>query len=240
MAVATSLSRDYFADSISITRMDRMTQPPPAGHEVHPGHPPVISIPPKPVIPKDRLQRFVSLFAAGQFARYLCVGVFNTVFGYISFAVVLTLLNAVLPDRLLSLTVILASVLAWPLNITVSYLGYKFFVFRTKGNYLGEWLKCFAVYGTSVIPSLVALSALTRFLQTTIHRHAASLHVYLNAVERHMSGHAVLLLQHITNGKAIAGYIAGAVVIGVSTIYSFIGHKKVTFRTKSVETRPLS
>jgi putative flippase GtrA len=31
----------------------------------------------------------------------------------------------------------------------------------------------------------------------------------------------------------MAGYIAGAVVIGVSTIYSFIGHKKVTFRQKA-------
>jgi putative flippase GtrA len=30
----------------------------------------------------------------------------------------------------------------------------------------------------------------------------------------------------------MAGYIAGAVVIGVSTIYSFVGHKKVTFRTR--------
>ena len=30
----------------------------------------------------------------------------------------------------------------------------------------------------------------------------------------------------------MAGYIAGAVVIGVSTIYNFVGHKKVTFRVK--------
>ena len=101
----------------------------------------------------------------GQFFRYLCVGVFNTFFGYINFAVILTLLNTVLPVRFLYLTVVLASILSVPLNITVAYLSYKFFVFRTKGNYLGEWFKCFAVYGTGMIPGLVALSALTRFLQ---------------------------------------------------------------------------
>src|SRR6202035_4686065 len=148
------------------------------------------------------------------------------------FAVVLTLLNALLPAHLLYLTVILASILSTPLNITVAYFCYKFLVFRTKGNYLGEWLKCFAVYGTSMIPGLVALSALTRILQSMIHRHAGSLHVLLSTVERHLSGRLLALLQHIATGKAIAGYIAGVVVIGVSTIYSFVGHKKVNFRTK--------
>jgi putative flippase GtrA len=31
----------------------------------------------------------------------------------------------------------------------------------------------------------------------------------------------------------MAGYIAGAIVIGLSTIYSFVGHKKVTFKPKT-------
>jgi putative flippase GtrA len=209
-----------------------MTQSPHVDHEVRPQHPPVVPIPQDPFIPKARLQRLVNLFPAGQFIRYLCVGVFNTLFGYITFVVVLTLLNAALPGRLLYLTVILASILSTPLNITVAYFGYKFLVFRTKGNYLGEWLKCFAVYGTGMIPGLVALSALTRFLQSMIHRHAASLRVLLSAAERHLSGRPLSFLQHIATGKAMAGYIAGAVVIALSTIYSFVGHKKVTFRIK--------
>jgi putative flippase GtrA len=209
-----------------------MTKPPSAGREVHPQHPPVVPIPQDPFIPRRRLQRIVHLFPAGQFARYLCVGVFNTLFGYLSFAIILTLLNAALSARFLYLTVILASMLPVPLNITVAYLTYKFFVFRTKGNYLGEWLKCFAVYGTGMIPGLVALSALTRFLQSIIHGHAASLHVFLSTLERHLSGRLLAFLQHIATGKAMAGYVAGAAVIGVSTIYSFVGHKKVTFRVK--------
>lgn len=208
---------------------------PSANRELNPTRPPVVPIPQDPFIPRRRLQRVVNLFPAGQFVRYLCVGVFNTVFGYIVFAVLLTSLNALLPGRLLYLTVVLASVLSTPINITVAYFGYKFFVFRTKGNFLREWLKCFAVYGVGMIPGLVALSALTRLLQTLIHRHADSLHMYLSALERHLSGRPLTFLQHIATGKAMAGYIAGAVVIGVSTIYSFVGHKKVTFRSQTPE-----
>jgi putative flippase GtrA len=210
-----------------------MTQSPQVDNEIRPKRSPVVPIPQDPFIPKTQLQRLVNLFPAGQFVRYLGVGMFNTIFGYICFVVVLTLLNAILPAHLLYLTVILASILSTPLNITVAYFGYKFLVFRTKGNYLGEWLKCFAVYGAGMIPGLVALSVLTRFLQSIIHRHAASLHVFLSTVEGHLSGHPLALLRHMATGKAMAGYIAGAIVVGVSTIYSFVGHKKVTFRVKN-------
>jgi putative flippase GtrA len=197
---------------------------------MHPQHPPVVPIPQDPFIPRRRLQRIVHLFPAGQFVRYVCVGIFNTFFGYINFAVILALLNIALPVRFLYLTVVLASILSVPLNISVAYFSYKFFVFRTKGNYLGEWFKCFAVYGTGMIPGLVVLSALTRFLQSLIHSHAASLHIFLNAVERHLDGRPLAFLQHIATGKAVAGYIACAVLMGTSTLYGFIGHKAFTFR----------
>jgi putative flippase GtrA len=209
-----------------------------ADREIHPDHPPVVPIPQDPFLPRGPLQSLVNLFPGGQFLRYLCVGAFNTVFGYLTFAIILTLLNAAMPARFLYLTVIAASVLSTPLNITVAYFGYKFFVFRTKGNFLGEWLKCFAVYGSGMIPGLVVLSALTRFLQSAIHRRAVPLHAFLAAVELHLSGPPLTFLQHIATGKAMAGYIAGAVVIGVSTIYSFVGHKKITFRQKSPPAAP--
>jgi putative flippase GtrA len=169
---------------------------------------------------------------ASQFVRYLCVGGFNTLFGYTSYVVLLTLLNSALPNRLLYLTVVIASVLSMPLNITVAFLGYKFFVFRTKGNFLREWLKCFAVYGTAMIPGLVALSALTRFLQSYLHAHSERLHPMLASFETHLSGRPLALVQPFANGKAMAGYIAGAIVIAVSTVYSFFGHRNVTFRLK--------
>jgi putative flippase GtrA len=211
------------------------------GPEIRPKHPPIVPIPQDPFIPKGRLRRIVNLFPRGQFIRYLGVGAFNTVFGYIIYAVILTLLNAALPSNLLYLTVVFASILSTPLNITVAYFGYKLFVFRTTGNYLGEWLKCFAVYGSGMIPALVALSALTRLLQSMIHNHAVTLHSLLSQLESHISGRPLILLQHVATANAMAGYIAGAIVIGVSTIYSFVGHKKVTFRSKEVaSTQPLS
>jgi putative flippase GtrA len=209
-----------------------MTKLPSTNQEIRPQHPPVVPIPQDPFIPRRRLQRIVELFPPGQFARYLCVGVFNSLFGYINFAVILALLNKVLPLRFLYLTVVLASILSTPLNITVSYLSYKFFVFRTKGNYLGEWFKCFAVYGTGMIPGLLAVSALTRLLQSLIHHHASSLHLLVNEIERHLSGSPLTLLQHVATGNAMAGYIAGAIFMGTSTIYSFVGHKTFTFRSK--------
>lgn len=204
----------------------------PDNHEIHPQHPPVVPIAQDPFIPRRRLQRIVDLFPPGQFARYIGVGVFNSVFGYANFAVILALLNKALPLRFLYFTVVLASILSTPLNITVSYLTYKFFVFRTKGNYLGEWFKCFAVYGTGMIPGLVAVSALTRILQSLIHSHATLLHSLINALAHHLSGPPLAFLQHIATGKAMAGYIAGALFMGTSTIYGFVGHKWFTFRVR--------
>jgi putative flippase GtrA len=203
--------------------------PPP---EIHPAHPPAVPIPQEPFPPSRRLQRLVNLFPPGQFLRYLCVGVFNTVFGYLTFAVALTLLNGVLPQRFVYLTVVVASVLTTPLNITVAYFGYKIFVFKTRGNYLIEWLKAFAVYGTSMIPGLILLSALTRLLQSVFHSHAAAFHYVRASFETHLHGHSLATVQHLATGKSMAGYVAGAIVIGFSTVYSFVGHKKVTFKPK--------
>ena len=193
---------------------------------------PVVGVPAIPEVDAPQKRGFASLFPGGQFVRYLCVGVFNTLFGYCTSVIALTLLNTIRPEQLLSLKTVLASILSTPFNITVAYFGYKFFVFRTQGNYLREWLKCFAVYGTSMIPGLIALAAITRLLQSVIHRRAVSLHVFLATVENHLSGKPLALLQHVATGKAMAGYIAIAVVMGFSTIYSFIGHKNVTFKVK--------
>lgn len=195
-------------------------------------HPPVVPIPQDPFVPKRRLQRLVNLFPGGQFARYLSVGVFNTVFGYCSFLLVVRLLSTAIPARYLSLTAIAASLISTPLNITVAYFGYKFFVFKTEGNYLLEWLKCFAVYGTGMIPGLVALGGLTRLIQGLLHSHAAELHTLLVSASGHLSGAPLRVLEGAAHGRTLAANIAGGFVIAVSTVYSFVGHKKVTFQTK--------
>ena len=201
--------------------------------EQHPSHPPVVPIPQDPFLPKRRLQALVNLFPGGQFLRYISVGLFNTVFGYCTFALTLFLLNRVVPQRFLYLTVIAASLISTPLNITVAYFGYKFFVFKTRGNYLIEWFKCFGVYGVGMLPGLLALSAVTRLLQPTIHAHSPTLHLAIAHLAAHLSGGPLATLRKLSSGKAIAGYLAGALVQAFTTVFSFVGHKKVTFKTKS-------
>lgn len=135
-------------------------------------------------------------FPPGQFGRYLLVGVGNTLFGYGTFALFVAILDRVVPHGY-----ILASVISSVLNISVSYLNYKWFVFKTKGNYLREWARCVAVYSSAIVINALLLP------------------VFVFAIRRW------------TNISAAAPYIAGAVLIGFTTIYSFLGHKRFSFRT---------
>jgi len=43
------------------------------------------------------------------------------------------------------------------LSITNAYISYKFFVFRTKGNFLREYARFYVVYGASILFSLILL-----------------------------------------------------------------------------------
>ena len=188
---------------------------------------------PPPEVPEVRwrgLRGLLKVFSGGTFVRYLIAGCVNTLVGYCTFLVCLHLLGRVIAVRYLYLAAPLASVISTPVNITLAYFGYKFFVFRTRGNYLMEWLKCFAVYGTGMIPGLFALGALTRVFQRLIHSHAAVLHAALRTVEAHLSGPLLHATQRAAASKNIAGSLAGAIVIGFTTIYSFVGHRNVTFK----------
>jgi putative flippase GtrA len=132
-----------------------------------------------------------------QFARYVLVGGFNTVFGYGAFA----LLNWLFTG-LGSYSYMYAAVLANFIAITVAFLGYKWFVFRTRGNYLREWIRCLGVYGSSALIGLVGLPILVPILRP-----------------------------HLRN-PGQASYIAAAMLTIVSVMFSFVGHKKISFRQK--------
>jgi putative flippase GtrA len=132
----------------------------------------------------------------GQFGRYLLVGGWNTLFGYGTFALFTAVLNPIVPHGY-----IWASFFSSLLNITAAYFGYKWFVFKTKGNYLREWMRCVAVYSGAIVLSLIALPVL------------------------------VLLIRRNTRFFAEAPYIAGAVLTVFMVLYSFLGHKKFSFRT---------
>jgi len=177
--------------------------------------------------------RLVNLFPPGQFFRYIAVGIFNTLFGYITYVVFFTLLSNLTFAQHPALIAPLAALVSTPLNITVAYFGYKIFVFKTRGNYLAEWFKCFGVYGVGMLPGLIALSAITRLVQALMHSHAVALLHLLSLVESHLSGRPLAFVAHIGHGAVMAGYIAGAIVQAFTVIASFVGHKKVTFAPKS-------
>jgi len=135
-----------------------------------------------------------------QFGRYLLVGIWNTVFGYGSYALFTAVLSQYMPASYLA-----ASLLSSVLNITVSFLGYKWFVFKTKGNYLQEWARCLMVYSGGIALGLALLPP------------------------------TVFLVSYVTGNPKAAPYIAGALLMGFSVIFSFVGHKKFSFRNAPVE-----
>lgn len=140
----------------------------------------------------DRLTRHIP---PGQFGRYLLVGIWNTAFAYGTFALFTALLDRYMPASYMA-----ASLLSSVLNITVSFLGYKWFVFKTKGNYLREWTRCLMVYSGSIVLGLALLPPL------------------------------VFLTSYLTGSPGAAPYIAGALVLGIQVILSFLGHRSFSFK----------
>ena len=128
--------------------------------------------------------------------RYLMVGGFNTAFGYGLLTLFTYLLTGVVPRSYL-----LASVLSGFIGITVAFLGYKWFVFRTKGNYWKEWLRCLLVYCTPMGITLLALPVL------------------------------VAVIEHWTHSPKSAPYIAEAITTAGTIVVSYFGHKHISFKT---------
>jgi putative flippase GtrA len=95
-----------------------------------------------------------------------------------------------------------AAVVSNLIAITVAFLGYKWFVFRTRGNYLIEWARCVGVYGSSIAIGVVGLPILVPILRS-----------HLQRPER-------------------APYIAAAITTVITVIFGFLGHKNISFREK--------
>jgi putative flippase GtrA len=147
----------------------------------------------------DRIARHIP---SGQVIRYLAVGAWNTLFGYGCFFLFAHLFLHLMPSQP-SIAASVASVVATAVNITVSFVGYKLFVFRTKGNFLREYARSFLVYLPSLLLSAVAIAPLTALLRRVFASHAQQ-----------------------------APYIAGAILAFVTVVFSFFGHKHISFREK--------
>src|ERR1700759_2957642 len=97
----------------------------------------VHSLPKKNVLISDAidqlmLKRFLTdHHSRGQLLRYLVVGAWNTLFGYGCFFLLVRLFLRLLPTQP-GLAASIALAFATVINVTVSFLGYKWFVFRTQ------------------------------------------------------------------------------------------------------------
>jgi putative flippase GtrA len=147
---------------------------------------------------EEVIRKLLSHIPPGQFFRYLLVGIWNTGFGYGTFVLFTYLLSRRWPQY----GYIPGSILSSLVSITVAFLGYKWFVFKTQGNYWREWLRCVAVYGSNIAIGTVLLPCVVYAI-----RHATAI-----------------------DGKA--PYVAAALMMGFNTIYNFLGHRKFSFRVQ--------
>ena len=134
---------------------------------------------------------------SGQVVRYLVVGAWNTLFGYGTYALLNFLFAPLLGSQYLA--AMAANVLANVIAISVAFLGYKLWVFRTKGNFLWEYLRCYLVYGTTFCAGLVLLPLLM-----------AALNLFVTP-------------------RTAVPYVAGAILTAGTVVVSFFGHKQFTF-----------
>jgi putative flippase GtrA len=144
--------------------------------------------------------RFAALHGRSirEIVRFVIVGGWNTVFGYGLFAAS----NYLLADRIPHAYMV-ACVIANAIAITMAYVGHKFVTFRTRGNYLREYLRFYVVYGATTLLGLVLLPP------------------------------AVALIGLVVQRKSYVPYIAQAVLLPVNVATSFVGHKRFSFRPPS-------
>jgi putative flippase GtrA len=171
---------------------------PPPNTGIHPLE--LIQDPTFEVEPRGPFTALRRMLPKGEVIRFLMVGGCNTLFSYLLYAGFGALFTHLLPRLSQVWIADVALVCSTPVAITFSFLGLKHFVFRTRGNYLKEWLKCFAVYSVTVPASLVIIGVATKlFLLTPIE-------------------------------PKFAKYLAGIVNSGTIASYSYFAHKKFSFK----------
>ena len=143
-----------------------------------------------------------TLIPSARVLRYLVVGAGNTLFGYGCFSLLTWLFLKLMPANP-STAASAATVVSGVVSITVSFLGYKLFVFRSREPMLPEYLRSFLVYLPTMVFSAVAIAPLTAFLR---HQWPAQ--------------------------QARAPYVAGALLTVLTVCASFLGHKYISFRKR--------
>jgi len=136
----------------------------------------------------------------------MLVGVWNTAFGYGTFVLFAYWLSKPWPRY----GYIPGGVLSSILSITVAFFAYKRFIFKTEGNYFKEWLRCLAVYSSSIVIGSAILPGM------------------------------VFVVRHFTSIDKNAPYVAAALLSGFNVVYNFLGNKKFSFKTPTAQPDPPS
>jgi putative flippase GtrA len=137
---------------------------------------------------------------SGEVIRFLMVGGFNTVFSIALAYLFIFPVELLFPKLPKAAVTTIANYAALPIAITVAFLAYKWFVFRTRGNYLKEWIKVFAVYGVSLPFPVVVIPLATS------------------------------LFQHLHITPRLGSLLALVANSGVIACYSYFAHKKFSFK----------
>ncbi len=104
---------------------------------------------------------FVIWFSLNRELRYLLVGGFNTVFSYLIFCC----FQFFLKDYLHYLLIL---VLVYFISVSNSFINFRFFVFRSRGNFWHEYFKVNFVYLWHLLLNMVLLYALKDYLGLNI------------------------------------------------------------------------
>jgi putative flippase GtrA len=93
---------------------------------------------------------------------YLMVGGWNTLFGYTAWAVLQFLLGG-----LVHYLVIV--VISWPIAVLNAFLGYRYFVFQSRGPIVRELPRFSVVYAVTLLANLALLPIALRVLPFNIY-----------------------------------------------------------------------
>lgn len=111
----------------------------------------------------------------GEKSRYLLAGAWNSIFGYsLGGGAYLMLHNYMHTIWIGILTNIIA--------ISMSFITYKLFVFRTSGNWLSEYVKMYLVYGVNAIIGSILIWIAVDIFHINIWRALAAVWVLLFAI----------------------------------------------------------
>jgi putative flippase GtrA len=94
-------------------------------------------------------QNTITRLKNDQRLRYLVVGTSNTIIGYL-------ISNTLYYTLSKYLHILIITTIAVILSVSLGFFCYKKFVFRTKGNWLREYLRCWAVYSIGALLAILA------------------------------------------------------------------------------------